>query len=187
MKIKKSYLLIIIFSLIVSCSNPSTNPDNNNNNNNNNTSSVKAVTSGVHTIQYGSKTSEIDAADKANLQTLWINLVGGKIVYEKNDYTTESGKFDTDGNYYDNKSPTEIRTKFIECGVYEYNSKKYLAAIYWDNQTGTGMTARYRLVIIDENGAEQAWYGGGSDEAVKPDENTIWTKYGFVFGYIQNY
>ena len=186
MKIKKSYLLIIIFSLIVSCSNPSTNPDNNNNENTQ--SSVKAVTSGKYAIQYGSKTSaEIDVTDKEGLKTLWLNLVGGKIVYEKNDYTTESGKFDTDGNYYDNKSPTEIRTKFIECGVYEYNSKKYLAAIYWDNQTGTGMTARYRLVIIDENGAEQAWYGGGSDEAVKPDENTIWTKYGFVFGYIQNY
>ena len=185
MKIKKSYLLIIIFSLIVSCSNPSTNPDNNNNENTQ--SSVKAVTSGVHTIQYGSKTSEIDVTDKEGLKTLWLNLVGGKIVYEKNDYTTESGKFDTDGNYYDNKSPTEIRTKFIECGVYEYNSKKYLAAIYCDNETGVGKEIRYRLIIADENGAEQAWYGGGSDEAVKPDENTIWTKYGFVFGYIKNY
>ncbi|AEM22208.1 hypothetical protein Bint_1589 [Brachyspira intermedia PWS/A] len=48
------------------------------------------------------------------------------------------------------------------------------------------MTARYRLVIIDENSTEQAWYGG-SDETVQPDENTICTKYGFVFGYIQNY
>ena len=183
-KIKKSYLLIIIFSLIVSCSNPSTNPDNNNNNNN--TSSVKAVTSGVHTIQYGNKTSEIDAADKANLQTLWLGLVGGQTVYKANDYTVRDGRFDKDGHYY-NEGNTDIRTKFIECGVYEYNSKKYLAAIYWDNQTGIGMTARYRLIIIDENGAEQAWYGGGSNEAVKPDENTIWTKYGFVFGYIQNY
>ena len=174
MKIKKSYLLIIIFSLIISCSNPSTNPDNNNNN----TSSVKAVTSGIYAIQYGSKTSEIDVTDKEGLKTLWLNLVGGKIVYEKNDYTTESGKFDTDGNYYDNKSPTEIKTKFIECGVYEYNSKKYLAAIYWDNETGVGKEIRYRLIIADENGAEQAF---------KPDENTIWTKYGFVFGYIKNY
>ena len=186
MKIKKSYLLIIIFSLIVSCSNPSTNPDNNNNNNNN-TSSVKAVTSGVHTIQYGSKTSEIDAADKANLQTLWLGLVGGQTVYKANDYKVISGNFDNNANYSDSTDIVTIRTKFLECGVYEYNSKKYLAAIYWDNQTGTGMTARYRLVIIDENGAEQAWYGGGSDEAVKPDENTPWTKYGFVFGYIQNF
>ena len=186
MKIKKSYLLIIIFSLIVSCSNPSTNPDNNNNNNNN-TSSVKAVTSGVHTIQYGSKTSEIDVADKANLQNLWFNLVKGQTVYKANDYKVIAGNFDNNANYYDSADTANIRTKFIECGVYEYNSKKYLAAIYWDNETDVGKEIRYRLIIVDENGAEQAWYGGGSDEAVKPDENTQWVKYGFVFGYIKNY
>ena len=133
------------------------------------------------------KIAEIDAADKANLQTLWLGLVGGQTVYKANDYKVISGNFDNNANYSDSTDTVTIRTKFLECGVYEYNSKKYLAAIYWDNQTGTGMTAHYRLVIIDENGAEQAWYGGGSDEAVKPDENTPWTKYGFVFGYIQNY
>ena len=83
MKTKKSYLLIIIFSLIISCSNPSTNPDNNNQNT---SSSVKAVTSGVHTIQYGTKTSEIDVTDEAQLKTLWITLVSGKNVYKSSDY-----------------------------------------------------------------------------------------------------
>ena len=184
MKTKKSYLLIIIFSLIISCSNPSTNPDNNNQNT---SSSVKAVTSGVHTIQYGSKTSEIDAADKDGLKTLWINLVNGKNVYKANDYKVIAGNFDNNANYYDSADTENIRTKFIECGVYEYNSKKYLAAIYWDNKTGVGMEARYRLIIVDENGAEQAWYGGGSDESVIPDENTQWTKYDFVFGYLKEY
>lgn len=185
MKIKKSYLLIIIFSLIVSCSNPSTNPDNNNNENTQ--SSVKAVTSGIYAIQYGSKTSEIDVADKANLQNLWFNLVNGQSVYKANDYKVIAGNFDNNANYYDSADTVNIRTKFIECGVYEYNSKKYLAAIYWDNETGVGKEIGYRLIIADENGAEQAWYGGGSDEAVKPDENTQWVKYGFVFGYIKNY
>lgn len=183
MKIKKSYLLIIIFSLIVSCSNPSTNPDDNNNN----TSSVKAITSGTYTIQYGSKTSEVDVTDKSNLQTLWIGLVGGKTVYKANDYNVIVGKFDNDANYYDSSDEANIRTKFIECVVYEYNSKKYLAAIYWDTQTGVGMQERYRLIITDESGAEEAWYGGGNDEAVIPDENTIWTKYDFVLGYLKTY
>ncbi|MEI0508837.1 hypothetical protein [Brachyspira intermedia] len=184
MKIKKSYLLIIIFSLIVSCSNPATNPDNNNNENTQ--SSVKAVTSGVHTIQYGSKTSEIDAADKDGLKTLWINLVNGKNVYKANDYKVIAGNFDNNANYYDSADTENIRTKFIKCAVYEYNNKKYLAAVYWDNKN-TGMPSSYRLIIADENGIEQAWYGGGSDESVIPDENTQWTKYDFVFGYLKEY
>ncbi|PTY40427.1 hypothetical protein [Brachyspira hampsonii] len=185
MKIKKSYLLIIIFALIISCSNPSTNPDNNNNQNT--SSSINAVTSGVHTIQYGSKTSEIDVTDEAQLKTLWIGLVNGKTVYESSDYSSISGTFDAEGNYYDSTDTVNIRTKFIKCAVYEYNNKKYLAAVYWDNKTGTGMQIRYRLIIADDAGAEQAWYGGGSDENVIPDANTQWTKYGFVFGYLKEY
>lgn len=49
------------------------------------------------------------------------------------------------------------------------------------------MDIRYRLIIIDEKGIEQAWYGGGIDENVLPNENTTWTKYGFVFGYLKDY
>lgn len=183
MKIQKSYLLIIIFSLIISCSNNSTNPDDDNNN----TSSVKAITSGTHTIQYGSKTSEVDVTDKANLKTLWISLVGGKIVYKANDYSVINGNFYDNANYYDSTDAANIRTKFIDCAVYEYNSKKYLAAIYWDNKNPAGMPSSYRLVIFDEIGAEQGWYGGGNDETVIPNENTQWTKYDFVLGYLQSY
>lgn len=116
MKIQKSYLLIIIFSLIISCSNNSTNPDDDNNN----TSSVKAITPGTHTIQYGSKTSEVDVTDKANLKTLWISLVGGKTVYKANDYSVINGNFDDNANYYDSTDAANIRTKFIDCAVYEY-------------------------------------------------------------------
>ena len=48
------------------------------------------------------------------------------------------------------------------------------------------MLIRYRLIIVDEDGAEQAWYGGGSSESAIPDENTTdWVKYWFVFGYIK--
>lgn len=170
--------LIIIFLLVTSCSNNSTSPDNNNN-----SSSVKAVTSGVYTIQYGSKTAEVNVQDKANLKTLYIGLAAGKTIYKSNNYTDISGHIDAEGNYYDVGNDS-IRTKFIECAVYEYN-KKYLAVIYWDNKTGVGMQERYRLIITDENGAEQAWYGGGGDENVIPDENTSWVKYNFVFGYLK--
>lgn len=48
------------------------------------------------------------------------------------------------------------------------------------------MLIRYRLIIIDEEGVEQAWYGGGSDENVIPDEKTSdWVKYWWPFGYIK--
>lgn len=173
--------LIIIFLLVTSCSNNSTSPDNNNNNN---SSSVKAVTSGVYTIQYGSKTAEVNVQDKANLKTLYIGLAAGKTIYKSNDYTDINGHIDAEGNYCDIGN-NAIRTKFVECAVYEYNNKKYLAVIYWDNKTGIGMQERYRLIITDENGAEEAWYGGGGDENVIPDENTSWVKYNFVFGYLK--
>ncbi|WP_281815035.1 hypothetical protein [Brachyspira pilosicoli] len=171
--------LIIIFLLVTSCSNNSTSPDNNNN-----SSSVKAVTSGVYTIQYGSKTDEVNVQDKENLKTLYIGLAAGKTIYKSNDYTDISGHIDAEGNYCDIGN-NAIRTKFVECAVYEYNNKKYLAVIYWDNKTGIGMQERYRLIITDENGAEQAWYGGGGDENVIPDENTSWVKYWWPFGYIK--
>ena len=171
--------LIIIFLLVTSCSNNSTSPDNNNN-----SSSVKAVTSGVYTIQYGSKTAEVNVQDKAKLKTLYIGLAAGKTIYKSNNYTDISGHIDAGGNYYDVGNDS-IRTKFIECAVYEYNNKKYLAVIYWDNKTGVGMQERYRLIITDENGAEEAWYGGGGDENVIPDENTSWVKYWWPFGYIK--
>ena len=178
--------LIIIFLLVTSCSNNSTSPDNNNNNNNNNnSSSVKAVTSGIYTIQYGSKTAEVNVQDKAKLKTLYIGLAAGKTIYKSNDYTDISGHIDAEGNYCDIGN-NAIRTKFVECAVYEYNNKKYLAVIYWDNKTGVGMQERYRLIITDENGAEQAWYGGGGDENVIPDEKTSdWVKYWWPFGYIK--
>lgn len=171
--------LIIIFLLVTSCSNNSTSPDNNNN-----SSSVKAVTSEVYTIQYGSKTDEVNVQDKANLKTLYIGLAAGKTIYKSNDYTDINGHIDAEGNYCDIGN-NAIRTKFVECAVYEYNNKKYLAVIYWDNKTGIGMQERYRLIITDENGAEEAWYGGGGDENVIPDENTSWVKYNFVFGYLK--
>ena len=170
---RKYYIFTIIFLLVTSCSNNSTSPDNNNNN----SSSVKAVTLGVYTIQYGSKTDEVNVQDKANLKTLYIGLAAGKTIYKSNNYTDISGHIDAGGNYYDVGNDS-IRTKFIECAVYEYNNKKYLAVIYWDNKTGVGMP--------DENGAEEAWYGGGGDENVIPDEKTSdWVKYWWPFGYIK--
>lgn len=130
--------------------------------------------------------NEIDVTDKAKLKNLWLGLAGGQTVYKANNYNVITGKFDNNANYYDSTDEVNIRTKFIECAVYEYNNKKYLAAIYWDNKN-PGMPSSFRLIIFDDKGTEDGWYGGGNDEAVIPNENTQWIKYSFALGYIQNY
>ena len=179
---KRLFSLIIILTLLISCgkqANQSTSPDNNN--------ELKIITEGQQTVNYGSKSSLADVSDKAKLNELWKTMVGSQTVYYSADYSTESGKFDAEANYYDITNAQHIRTKFINCAVYSYNKKIYLAGVYWDNNTGTGMEIRYRLIIVDEKGAEQAWYGGVGDENVLPNENTTWTKYPFVFGYLKYY
>ena len=179
---KRLFSLIIILTLLISCgkqANQSTSPDNNN--------ELKIITEGQQTVNYGSKSSLADVSDKAKLNELWKTMVGSQTVYYSADYSTESGKFDAEANYYDITNAQHIRTKFINCAVYSYNEKIYLAGVYWDNNTGTGMEIRYRLIIVDEKGAEQAWYGGVGDENVLPNENTTWTKYNSTFGYLKNY
>lgn len=142
----------------------------------------------VFTVYYGSKSAEVDINDQAKLKELWVGLVANQIVYGDSGYKWKSGEFKADANYYEPTwdSGNSPRTKYVKNVTYEYNGKLYLAGIYWDNKPSS-MPSSYRLIIIDEKGVEQAWYGGGSDEAVIPDENTQWTKYDFVFGYIQNY
>lgn len=175
------FSLIVILSLLISCgkqANQSTNPDNN--------KELKMITEGQQTVNYGSKSSLVDVSNIEELNRLWKEMTANKTVFSSSNYSEEKGKFDSGANYSDNGT-AEIRTKFINSAVYSYNEKIYLAAIYWDNQTGTGMEIRYRLIIIDEKGIEQAWYGGGGDENVLPNENTAWTKYGFIFGYLKDY
>ncbi|WP_295160866.1 hypothetical protein [uncultured Brachyspira sp.] len=167
---KKLYLLILIFS-VFACSNPLMNPSGNNQN----ISSVRAVTFGKHNCLYGNKKEELNAADKDILKSKWTNFISLKDVYEYKNCYSKIGFFDTNGNYFDNNDTANPRTTITDCGIYEYNNKKYLAGIYWDNKAGTGMYARYRLIIIDEEGRELAFYGGGSE----------WIKYDFIFGYLK--
>lgn len=154
---------------------------------------VYIITSNIKTVYYGSKSAEVDINDQAKLKELWVALVANQFVYNQWDY--KSGQFDAEGNYhdiggttgndYENPKP-EVRTQYLKNVTYEYNGKLYLAGIYWDNEN-PGMPSAYRLIIIDDTGAEQGWYGGGTDETVIPDESTQWTKYDFVLGYLKTY
>ena len=153
------------------------------------------ITSNIKTVYYGSKSAEVNINDQAKLKELWVALVADKYIYYATDYAFKAGYFDAEGNYhemggdsgtdYNNPRP-QVRTKYVKNMAYEYNGKLYLAGIYWDNEN-PGMPSAYRLIIIDDTGAEQGWYGGGTDETVIPDESTQWTKYNFVLGYLQTY
>ncbi|WP_242004950.1 hypothetical protein [Brachyspira pilosicoli] len=141
----------------------------------------------IKTVSYGNKsyTGEIT---QAKIEQLYKESVANKTVYSTSAYTTVTGEFKADANYYETKwqNGASARTVFKRCIIYKWNGKDYIAGIYWDNKTGVGMQIRYRLIIIDEKGTEHAWYGGGSDAGVIPDENTSdWVKYNFVFGYLK--
>ena len=196
-QIKFLLTILTVLILSISCANINPNDPNNQNNdtsqneesNNNNNNNQTENSGQTATVYYGNKsyTGEIT---QAKIEELWKESVANQTVYSTSAYTIVTGEFREDANYYETKwqEGKSPRTEFRRCIIYNYNGKDYIAGIYWDNKTGVGMQIRYRLIIIDEQGVEHAWYGGGTDASVIPDENTSdWVKYYFVFGYLKTY
>lgn len=177
---KKLLSFIIVICVLISCSNQSTEPDNNNKKNN----QLKIITEGTQIINYGSKSSSVNVTNSAALEALWKGMTSNKNVYSNSSPTSISGKFDANSDYIENGS---TRTIFKKCYVYMFEDKAYLSAVYWDNKTGLGQSMRFRLIIINDKGEEHAWYGGGEDINILPDENTDWVKYNSLFGYLKDY
>ena len=173
-------LLILLLSSI-SCGKTITEPDNNSN-----TNKTIKIEYPIN-LNYGAKSSTVNSYEE--LESLWKNMVSGKIIYADKSYSAITGEFKNDASYYEDgwESGNTERTKFLKCEAKELNGKNYIAGIYWDNKTGVGMLERYRLIVIDDAGVEQAWYGGGGDSNMQPNENTEWTKYDFAFGYLKEY
>ena len=187
MRIKQKILLYILCVIILSsCTKHSaTDPRIENNTN---TDDVNGLALGYDgTVYYGNK-SFTGKITKEQIEKLWKEMSANKTVYKTSSYDSITGELKEDASYYEsswNNGQTP-RTEFRRCIVCNYNGKNYIAGIYWDNKTGIGMRIRYRLIIVDDKGAEQAWYGGGSDENIIPDEKVNdWVKYWFVFGYIK--
>lgn len=177
---KKLFSFIIVICVLISCSNQSTEPDNNNKKNN----QLKIITEGTQTVNYGLKSSSVDVTNSAELEALWRGMTSNKNVYSNSSLTSIRGNFDANSDYIENGS---TRTIFKKCYVYMFEDKAYLSAVYWDNKTGLGQSMRFRLIIINDKGEEHAWYGGGEDINILPDENTDWVKYNFLFGYLKDY
>ncbi len=190
-KIKVIITILAILVISVSCGPKSaTDPRQENDNETTDKESISVVEIGNGyngTVYYGNQsyTGEIT---QQKIEELWKLFVANKTIYETSSYTTVTGQFKDDANYYEDnwENGTSPRTVFKRCMVCTYNGKNYIAGIYWDNKTGVGMLIRYRLIITDEEGAEQSWYGGGSDENIIPDEKTSdWVKYWWPLGYLK--
>ena len=141
------------------------------------------------TVQYGSKSATIDVSNYEEVKKLWMEVFANKKIYSTAQLTTETGWTDANGNYLENKweSGKSARTEYRTNVIYNFNNTNYIAGIYWDNKTGVGMRERYRLILIDDAGVEQAWYGGGGDANIIPNEKTAWTYYNFRFGWLKDY
>lgn len=180
---KKSLSFIIILISLISCGNPIANYDNKKDN------KLEIITEGIRLVNYGLKSSHVDVNDNNTLTNLWKEITSNKEVYSSSSLTPTYiiGRFDVNGNYYENtwEEGRKPRSVFKKCYVYKFENKAYLSAVYWDNKTGIGMRIRYRLIIINDKGEEHAWYGGGGDINILPDKNTEWVKYDFLFGYLK--
>ncbi|WP_239650890.1 hypothetical protein, partial [Brachyspira hyodysenteriae] len=161
-KIKILINIFIILIISISCAPKSVTDPRQETINENSKVNVSAVEIGNGyngTIYYGNKayTGEIT---QSKIEEIWKTMVNNKTIYETSSYSTVTGQFKDDANYYEDKwnNGTSPRTVFKRCMVCTYNGKNYIAGVYWDNKTGIGMQIRYRLIIVDEEGAEQAWY-----------------------------
>ena len=197
---KKLYITIItiisILILSISCGNSITDSTNGGNGENNggSISGGGGTNSGGNTtvkttVQYGSQSAMIDTSNYEEVKKLWLEVFANKDIYSSEQLNTKTGWTDVNGNYFENswESGKSARTEHRTNVVITFNNKNYIAGIYWDNKTGIGMQIRYRLIVIDDAGVEHAWYGGGSDANIIPNENTTWTYYTFRFGYLKNY
>lgn len=180
---ERIYLRIIFLILLssISCSKTITEPDNNSNTNN----TIK-INYPMY-LYYGSKGSTINNYEE--LESLWRNMVSNKTIYKDKSYSSITSSFKADANYYEEKyeSSNKARTELIKCAAKELNGKNYIAGIYWDNYNQYNMPNDWRLIGISDDGTEYAWYGGGRDRNNIPNDNTEWTKYDFVFGYLKEY
>ena len=132
---KKSLSFIIILICLISCGNPIANYDNKKDN------KLEIITEGIQTVNCGLKSSHVDVNDNNKLIDLWKEITSNKEVYSSSSLTSIIGRFDVNGDYYEDiwEAGRKPRSVFKKCYVYKFENKAYLSAVYWDNKTGVGM------------------------------------------------
>lgn len=163
----KNLILLLIAVLIISCGNPMNPPKNDNEKG----KVIITEADKTYKVRMGSIVTNIKHSDMTNT---WKNYIGGKKVshWMYNRYF-EKGT----GNYReDDFSKTKPRAKCYGATICSNNDTLYLMGVYYNYDT-KGMPNNWMLIYITADGRERGYYGGGSNENIKPDNSTEWTHY----------
>lgn len=130
----------------------------------------------TYTVRMGSIITNIKPSDTTNT---WKNYIGGKKVLKPDGKTDWGWSFKKEtGDYWENtyKQGKEMRAKCYGATICSNNDTLYLMGVYYNYYT-SGMPNNWMLIYIQSDGQERGYYGGGSNENIKPDNSTEWTHY----------
>lgn len=168
----KNLILLLISVLIISCGNPMNPPKNDNEKG----KVIITEANETYTVRMGTIVTNIKPSEMTNA---WKNYIGGKKVLNPT-YNSYFGWYFEDGtgdyweaSYKQGKYP---RAKCYGATICSNNDTLYLMGVYYNYYT-KGMPNNWMLIYITADGRERGYYGGGSNENIKPDNSTEWTHY----------
>lgn len=168
----KNLILLLISVLIISCGNPMNPPKNDNEKG----KVIITEADKTYKVRMGSIVTNIKPSDTTNT---WKNYIGGKKVLKPDGKTDCGWSFKKEtGDYWENtyKQGKEMRAKCYGATICSNNDTLYLMGVYYNYDT-KGMPNNWMLIYIQSDGQERGYYGGGSNENIKPDNSTEWTHY----------
>ena len=168
----KNLILLLISVLIISCGNPMNPPKNDNEKG----KVIITDANKTYKVRMGSTITNIKPSEMTNE---WISYIGGKKVLKPDGKTDWGWSFKKEtGDYWENtyKQGKEMRAKCYGATIFSNNDTLYLMGVYYNYDT-KGMPNNWMLIYIQSDGQERGYYGGGSNENIKPDNSTEWTHY----------
>lgn len=195
--LRKYYLfiisIIISISFMVSCSKATDPSYESSLTGGINTTTNANINNNIMTVWCGPVKHTISVSEE-NLRKIWRNSFFDRTIYSSSAMTSITGRTDTNGNYYDSRSPTTIRTSFRGVGLTTYQGRITVCGIYYDETYGFGN--RWRKIIVTPEYVEQAAYGSAnittnSDGSLQSppanfffDTGFVW--YNFIFGVMEH-
>lgn len=168
----KNLILLLISVLIISCGNPMNPPKNDNEKG----KVIITEANETYTVRMGTIVTNIKPSEMTNE---WISYIGGKKILKPDGKTDWGWSFKKEtGDYWENtyKQGKEMRAKCYGATIFSNNDTLYLMGVYYNYDT-KGMPNNWMLIYIQSDGQERGYYGGGSNENIKPDNSTEWTHY----------
>ncbi|MEI0476802.1 hypothetical protein [Brachyspira pulli] len=96
----------------------------------------------------------------------FFNTFTKRIIYTSSALNIKVGYTDDNCNFYELLDyPNRVKTRFKFATNVTDNGKEYIGAVFYDEKLEWGN--QWRLIYIDENGAEQGFYGDGENDPNK--------------------